>query len=138
MGHVQPSAEQFEALRREHDLAARVTMLNLLRFRDEAHYPEHPGETPCSGREAYARYAKAAGACVHSHGGRVVFSGPIRSTLIGPEDERWDSMLLVEYPSLRAFLEMIESDTYRAIVHHRSAAVEDSRLFPILDGETLD
>jgi len=37
-------------------------------------------------------------------------------------------VLLVEYPSREAFASMIQSSAYAAIVHHRTAALRDSRL----------
>ncbi|PHQ56461.1 MAG: hypothetical protein COA29_04190 [Porticoccus sp.] len=42
-------------------------------------------------------------------------------------------MLLVRYPSIDAFLEMINSPEYKKIVHHRAAAMDDSRLMPMLE-----
>ena len=42
--------------------------------------------------------------------------------------ERWDEILLVEYPSAAAFAAMVTSPEYKAIVFHRTAALEDSRL----------
>jgi uncharacterized protein (DUF1330 family) len=41
--------------------------------------------------------------------------------------------LLVRYPSLDAFLEMIDSPEYKSSVHHRTAAIDDSRLIPMLE-----
>ena len=52
--------------------------------------------------------------------------------VIGPVEERWDEVLLVEYPSVKAFLEMVNSDAYQSIVYHRTAALKDSRLIPII------
>ena len=42
--------------------------------------------------------------------------------------ETWDEVLLVEYPSRDAFVAMVQSPAYQAIVHHRSAALRDARL----------
>ncbi len=48
--------------------------------------------------------------------------------LIGPQDKDWHLVVLVRYPSAQAFVEMVASDEYRAVVMHRSAALADSRL----------
>ena len=61
-------------------------------------------------------------------GGRLVWIGLGRATLIAPEGEAWDQAILVEYPSRTAFVEMTTSEAYQAISRHRSAALADSRL----------
>ena len=108
-----------------------VVMLNLLQFRDQANYED--GRSGISGREAYREYGKGDSRCIHAVGGDLVWSGEPTGLLIGPEDEHWDEVLLVRYPSLDAFLKMIDSSEYKAIVHHRTAAIEDSRLVPTLE-----
>ncbi|GGY73137.1 DUF1330 domain-containing protein [Marinobacter zhanjiangensis] len=108
-----------------------VVMLNLLKFREQADYEEP--RAGISGREAYKEYGRGAIRCIHGVGGELVWSGAPTGTLIGPEEEQWDEVLLVRYPSLDAFLEMIDSPEYKAIVHHRTAAIDDSRLVPMLE-----
>lgn len=108
-----------------------VVMLNLLKFREQANYDEP--STGVSGRDAYQEYGRGAIRCIHAVGGELVWSGAPTGTLIGPEEEQWDEVLLVRYPSLDAFLEMIDSPEYKSIVHHRTAAIEDSRLIPMLE-----
>ncbi|MDX1587602.1 MAG: DUF1330 domain-containing protein [Oleiphilaceae bacterium] len=108
-----------------------VVMLNLLKFRGQAEYEDR--RTGVSGAEAYREYGRGAIRCIYKAGGELVWSGQPTGTLIGPEEESWDEVLLVRYPSLEAFLAMVESPDYKAIVHHRTAAVEDSRLVPTLE-----
>jgi hypothetical protein len=48
--------------------------------------------------------------------------------VIGPEDERWDLLVVARYPSRAAFLEMIGDPDFIAKHSHRAAALEDSRL----------
>ncbi|MGE0484524.1 MAG: DUF1330 domain-containing protein [Gammaproteobacteria bacterium] len=131
---LDPTADQLHGATAALAGAGAVTMLNLLRYRDQADYREHPQQAPCSGREAYARYAAAALACVEHVGGRVVYVGAAASNVIGPADETWDDVLLVEYPSIEAFLDMLRSPPYQACVHHRRAALADSRLVPTRAG----
>ena len=40
-------------------------------------------------------------------------------------------MLLVEYPTRRAFLEMIQSEAYQAIAHLRTEALARGELHPL-------
>ncbi|MEA1903987.1 MAG: DUF1330 domain-containing protein [Actinomycetota bacterium] len=111
-----------------------VTMLNLLRFRDQADYrtyPELAPPTPITGREAYDRYAEHTRPFLEEAGGRVAFLGKGGFYLIGPTGERWDMVMMVEYGNVAAFMGMAENQAYRAGLGHRSAALEDSRLLPI-------
>jgi hypothetical protein len=48
--------------------------------------------------------------------------------LLGPQG--WDMILLVEYPSQRAFLEMIGSEEYQGIAHMRTEALSRGELHP--------
>jgi uncharacterized protein (DUF1330 family) len=50
--------------------------------------------------------------------------------LIGPQDEKWDAVILVEYDSIEVFVNFVESDAYQKITGHRKASLEDSRLLP--------
>ncbi|WP_417548546.1 DUF1330 domain-containing protein [Marinobacter segnicrescens] len=108
-----------------------VVMLNLLKFREQADY--HEPRAGVSGRDAYQEYGRGAIRCIHAVGGELIWSGTPTGTLIGPEEEQWDEVLLVRYPSLDAFLAMIDSPEYKSIVHHRTAAIDDSRLVPMLE-----
>ena len=49
-------------------------------------------------------------------------------SLIAPEEEEWDDVVLVEYPSRDAFVKMVESAEYQAVSPHRTAGLLDSRL----------
>jgi len=110
-----------------------VVMLNLLRFRDRASYDDNSGER--SGREAYELYIQEAAACVSAVGAEVIWSGHSVGSLIAPPEESWDQVLLVRYPSIDAFMAMIESSEYKGVVKHRTAALSDSRLVANLERE---
>lgn len=128
MRNIEPTAEQLEVFANQHDDGTEIVMLNLLRYRDQANYPEHLEQPPCSGREAFKRYAKLSIGCIEGVGGKVIFIGAALATVIGPTAEAWDDIFLVRYPSRQAFLEMIASADYAAIAFHRAAALQDSRL----------
>jgi uncharacterized protein (DUF1330 family) len=123
---IDPTADQVRALRDVPDERP-ITMVNLLKFREQARYDE-PGEAPCSGREAYARYKHAFTETVGVVSqARVVFSGPVQQVFIGqagqPETD-WDEVLVVRYPSRRHFLAMMADPTYREALRHRYAGLE--------------
>jgi uncharacterized protein (DUF1330 family) len=62
-------------------------------------------------------------------GARVVFIGDAAEPLLG--DGSWDSVLLVEYPTGQAFLDMVASAEYQAIGHLRTEALEKGELHPM-------
>lgn len=133
--HVEPTPEAGAAFVRR-GIEGPVTMLNLLRFRDEADYsrsPELAPDEPISGREAYRRYEANTLPLLQAAGGEVVVYADGGAPLIGPPDERWDLVLLVRYPSPEVFLSFTSDEAYLAGVGHRTAALEDSRLLPTIE-----
>lgn len=123
-GHVDPTKETFARFCRD-DRPGPIQMLNLVRLRERAAYPDG---REASGAEAYAAYGRASMPVFTRLGGRIHWQGRFELTLIGPADERWDHCFIAEYPSVAAFVEMIRDPLYREAVKHRQAAVEDSRL----------
>ena len=122
--HVDPSREHFEAFKAlPRDTP--ILMLNLIRLRAEAAYPDGRGG---SGMAAYAAYSRDSGPVFHRVGGRIVWRGRPEQVVIGPTDERWDIAFIARYPTAAAFLEMVTDPGYRLAVVHRQAAVDDSRL----------
>jgi len=94
-----------------------VTMLNLLLFK------------PDGGRERYAEYGAAVAPLLEHAGGRVAYAGQAAPVVLG--ERSWDLVLLVEYPTRQAFLEMIDSPEYREIAHLRTEALEHGELHPL-------
>ena len=108
-----------------------VVMVNLLKFRKQA---THASE---SGAEAYARYAKVVGGLIEDLGGRTVWRGKADQILIGDPETDWDMAVLVEYPTRRAFLEMVNLPEYQQIHEDRESGLERTSLIactPIGDG----
>ena len=66
-------------------------------------------------------------------GGSVEFYGTGGHTFVGPPDERWDSVMLIGQSSPKAFSAFASNPEYLAGVGHRTAALEDSRLLPLVD-----
>lgn len=128
MSTLNPSAEQLAEFVRSMPSAQPILMLNLLRYREQADYPAGSGESPCTGRKAYARYSRTALAKVQGVGGAVEILAQAHAALIAPPGERWDEVLLVRYPNKEAFLGMLADAEYQAATLHRSAALADSRL----------
>ena len=119
-----------------HQLKGSVVMLNLLRFRDVADYsatPDLAPPTPITGQEAYQRYVKHTWPHLQKAGGDLIFVGKGGQFLIGPPDERWDLVMLIRHASVEAFLSFATNEDYLAGMGHRIAALEDSRLLPLVE-----
>ncbi len=117
--------------------AGRVVMLNLLRFRAIADYttaPDLAPPAPITGEEAYRRYMEHTLPHLQKAGGTVLFFGRGGKFLIGPGEERWDAAMLVSQESAAAFLAFASNQEYLAGIGHRVAALEDSRLLPLVEG----
>jgi uncharacterized protein (DUF1330 family) len=116
-------------------ISGEVVMLNLLRLRELADYtanPELAPAQPISGAEAYDRYITHTLPYLAQSGGSLLFMGTGGPFLIGPNSERWDRALLVKQRSVEAFMAFANHDAYLAGLGHRTAAVEDSRLLPLI------
>jgi uncharacterized protein (DUF1330 family) len=135
-GYIDPTKETFAAFR-DSDRPGPIHMLNLVRLRERAAYPDGRIAT---GAEAYAAYGRESGPVFTRLGGKVAWQGRFELMLIGPSEERWDHCFIAEYPGVAAFVEMIRDPIYREAVKHRQAAVLDSRLIrlkPLPAGKTF-
>jgi uncharacterized protein (DUF1330 family) len=118
--------DAFKALPRDEP----IWMLNLVRFRPLARYPDGHADAHANraGAEAYREYGRLSEPVFTRVGGRVVWRGAMQAMLIGPADETWDTVFIAHYPRAAGFLEMVTDPAYRAAVVHRTAGVETSRL----------
>ena len=137
MGAIEPQNEQIAAFLATEPGGSPIVMLNLLRFREQADYPAGFEAEPCSGREAYLRYAQHAIAALEKVGGSIVWSGQALATVIAPQGESWDEVILVEYPSKEAFLELGATVESSQATVHRKAGLEDSRLVAVIEGAAV-
>lgn len=94
-------------------------MVNLPKFKPKVEYPDGSGPE-LSGADAYARYGAAVTKLIEQLVGRIVYGGATTSLMLGQVDDLWDSVGLVEYPSMAAFQAMLTSPEYAAISHHRT------------------
>ena len=124
---IDPTPEQFKALV-ESDDESPIVMVNLIRFKDQATGIDE-GK---SGAEAYATYGRNIAPYMSEVGAEVLIATNTVESIIGPEEAEWDAVLLVRYPSRKAFITMITNPGYQKEHEHRAAGVEEARL--ILSG----
>lgn len=88
-----------------------VVMINLLQFIE-------------GGTDSYQRYAREVQPHLDRVGGAVRYGGTGPLNVIG-DGERpwWDAILVVEYPSPQAFIDMVRDPGYQEIHRHRAAAL---------------
>lgn len=133
--HLDPEHDNVVALI-ERGVTGPVVMLNLLRFREVADYSADPDlapDRPISGREAYDRYIEHTLPHLEASGGSVLFQGDGGPFFIGPADDGWDLALLIEQNSIEDFFAFAENTDYLAGIGHRTAALADSRLLPLVE-----
>ncbi|WP_165441963.1 DUF1330 domain-containing protein [Rubinisphaera italica] len=93
-----------------------VYMLNLLKFK--------PG-----GEKIYLeKYAKVVAPLIKgTHNGKVICHFKPEQVLVG--DEGYDRVILVMYPSAKAFTDMLQSDVYQEVSGHRADAISLGHLY---------
>lgn len=126
MGTIHPTEEQFTEIAAGPE--GPIVMVNKLRYKRDA-------DGQPVGFAAYEKYSEAVTPMVLGVGGKPVWVGRADSTFIGSGDDRWDTYLLVEYPSRQAFLSMVTSEAYLAVHHLREDALEDSVIVVTTPGE---
>lgn len=136
--HVDPTRAAFDAFKAlPRDVP--IQMLNLIRYRALAAYPEghENAGKGWSGERAYQEYGKTSGPIFQLVGGSVIWRGAFQTVLTGPADEHWDAAFIAQYPNAGAFLEMVTDPEYRLAVVNRQAAVQTSRLirFAPMEGD---
>jgi uncharacterized protein (DUF1330 family) len=96
---------------------APVVMVNLLKFNEGG------------GRERYLQYGREVAPHLARVGAEVRYSGTAPVNVIG-DGERpwWDAILVVEYPTPSAFVEMVKDPDYQRVHEHRAAALEKGDL----------
>ena len=76
------------------------------------------------GGAEYRRYGDAAVEMVEARGGKVIWSGRADQILIGDPEQDWDVVVLVQYPSRQAFVDMVTTDEYNEAHTHREGGLE--------------
>ena len=107
-----------------------IVMLNLLRFRARAEYPDSR-KTDLTGRQAYNLNGEAMLKIVEREGGKFLFAAEVKSLVIGTVEEMWDATALVQYPSPASFAKIASSPEVAQIGVHRAAGLEGQLLIRV-------
>lgn len=135
--YLQPTQQSAVALM-QRNISGEVIMLNMLRLRETADYSDTPDLaplTPISGRSALQKYIQHSLPFLQQSGGKLELLGVGGQFFIGPADEQWDVVMLVRQDSIESFIAFASNPEYLAGIGHRTAAIVDSRLLPIMDSK---
>ena len=112
----------------------KIVMLNLLKYKPMADYTGiaiSNIQKDKTGKETYQYYKKQVEKIFEkTKVGSILYYGESQDFLIGPQDEKWDAIILVEYASVDVFVDFVKSEAYQKVTGHRKASLEDSRLLP--------
>ena len=127
--YIDPSRENFDkfkALPRD----TPIHMLNLVRFKDMATYPEghELADKGLTGADAYREYMRTIQPVLERAGGHIVWAGESEAMVTGPAEWEWDETFVMAYPDAASFMGMVKDPDYAPVVVHRQAAVATSRL----------
>jgi uncharacterized protein (DUF1330 family) len=97
-----------------------VVMVNLLRFKKKS------ADGDGSGWNAYERYSKAISPLLKGAGATILWAGNAEGAAYGDlNTKQWEFVVLVRYPSRKAFLNMVTSLEYARANVHRENGVDD-------------
>jgi uncharacterized protein (DUF1330 family) len=113
MSDIITNNDQFEKLAANTNQEPFV-MLNLLKFKE-------------GGSKAYLRYIAESEPYVKGVGAKVLYFGKANELLNG--EGKWDIVMLVQYPSRKAFLQMASDPGYLKVHKHREEALENAVLY---------
>ena len=119
---LMPNDEQMAGFL-EKDKDQPIFMVNLLKFKDKAEYPDKR-ETDLTGAEAYAIYGKEVRKHLEKVGGKPIFSGKVSRLMLGEVEDLWDMIAIATYPNRKAMLDMISDPEYIKSAQHRVAGLE--------------
>ena len=92
---------------------APVVMINLLKFKKPV------------GLERYLQYAREVAPHLQRVGGTIRYGGTAPAVIIGEGQQPWwDAILIVEYPTPAAFVQMVTTEEYAKVHEHRAVALD--------------
>jgi uncharacterized protein (DUF1330 family) len=97
-----------------------VVMLNLLRF-------------GADGADRYAEYLRHFRPHAERIGATVLYYGTGGPPVVADQGQDWDAVLLVSYPSRRAFCDLVRDPDYQRGTHLRTSALTEAVLQPTTD-----
>jgi len=96
-----------------------VVMANFCKYRDSS------SDGDGTGRDAYLRYSRGVISLLKERGGTILWAGNVETVALGlVQDGDWDFIVLVQYPTRDAFIDMMTSAAYAECNVHRLNGLE--------------
>lgn len=112
----------------------RFVMLNLLSLKSEADYSQtclSQAYQTTDSEVAFNRYISETLPFLNNSGGKLLLVADASNFFVGPENEGWDKVMLVEQKSVEDFFAFAQNKNYLKVLAHREASVEDCRMLPM-------
>ena len=93
-----------------------VVMLNLLRFKEQ------------DGRASYEEYGRRFSKFAERLDTKVLYLGLGSTVLVAEAGQSWDAVLVVRYPTRKAFSQMVADPEYQTFTHLRTEALVEAVL----------
>ena len=107
------------------DLESPFDMINLLKYRPIAIYQSDAENSKGrTGREAYNEYGMVVYPKIIELGGSLAYRGSCDHLFVGDDKQDYDELIVVHYPSRKAYLDMFYSPEYQRAIRHRKAGLE--------------
>lgn len=120
MGNIEINREEMQKFM-QHPDEQPVVMINLLKFKNKT-------EDGVEGAELYKCYKQKAAELLKQVGGKLLWLGKADQYIIGGDNDKWDEVLLVQYPSRAAFLKMISLPEFEEVQKDRKASLKSTVL----------
>ena len=118
MNGIELTNEQIENLRALPDCKP-VVMANLCKYRDLS------SDGDGTGRDAYLRYSRGVISLLKERNATILWAGNVETVALGlAQDGDWDFIVLVQYPTRDAFIDMMTSAAYVECNVHRLNGLE--------------
>ncbi|MDG2450533.1 MAG: DUF1330 domain-containing protein [Saprospiraceae bacterium] len=115
---IHPDRDAIVSLLKSYPKDKPAVMLNLLRFRDKALEGTETGEEACK------RYGENAFEHVKKANEKMLYKVKVFKTLSANHDDSPNEILMVQYPSVQHFDDMVSTKEYAAISEDRTIALE--------------
>ena len=105
-----------------------VVMANFCKYRDFS------SDGDGTGRDAYLRYSQGVISLLKERGGTILWAGNVEAVALGlAQDGDWDFIVLVQYPTRDAFIDMMTSAGYAECNVHRLNGLERHTIIAVVE-----
>ncbi len=113
-----PTPQQFKMLLKTFPENTPISMLNIIKYKGDLPQEDLTGE------DLYNRYMAQVMPFLKRAEGKLIWKGRVVHTLIGDSEDQPHMMMVISYPSVMHFINMITTPEYEAVAKDRTMALE--------------